>query len=86
MPHGVQLIDFEYSCWSYRGFDFGNHFCERAGFEGDYSRYPSRGEASAFIRAYLAEEATEPPVGPVTLSVRLLDWQGSDVSRRRQLC
>ena len=62
VPHGVQFIDFEYSCWSWRGFDFGNHFCERAGFEGDYSRFPTRQEAGAFIRAYLSEEATEPPV------------------------
>lgn len=24
------LIDLEYACWSYRGFDLGNHFCEWA--------------------------------------------------------
>ena len=31
------LIDFEYSSYSYRGYDIGNHFAEYAGFECDYS-------------------------------------------------
>lgn len=22
------FIDYEYGCYNYRGFDFGNHFCE----------------------------------------------------------
>lgn len=34
----MQFIDFEYSAYSYRGFDFGNHFNEYAGFECDYTR------------------------------------------------
>jgi thiamine kinase-like enzyme len=25
---GMTLIDFEYSDWAPRGFDWGNHFCE----------------------------------------------------------
>ena len=32
----------------------GNHFCEYAGFECDYSRYPAAPAAAAFIRHYLA--------------------------------
>lgn len=27
----IQFIDYEYSCYNYRGFDIGNHFCEWAG-------------------------------------------------------
>ena len=51
----LQFIDFEYGCSSYRGFDWGNHFNEYAGFECEYGRYPDRDSAAAFIRAYLAE-------------------------------
>ena len=36
-----------------------------AGLVLDYSRFPSRQEAGAFVRSYLSEEATEPPVRPV---------------------
>ncbi len=51
----LQFIDFEYGCVSYRGFDWGNHFNEYAGFECDYGRYPDRRGAASFIRHYLAE-------------------------------
>jgi len=38
-PNGaLQFIDFEYSVYTYRGFDIGNHFNEYAGFDCQYSR------------------------------------------------
>lgn len=39
-----------------RGFDFGNHFNEYAGFECDYTRYPGPASQHTFFRAYLGEE------------------------------
>lgn len=50
----MTFIDFEYADWAPRGFDLGNHFCEYAGFECDYGRYPDYASASRFLRAYLA--------------------------------
>lgn len=35
------FIDVEYSCYSYRGFDIANHFCEFAGFDGNWDKYPT---------------------------------------------
>ena len=58
----LQFIDFEYGCSSYRGFDWGNHFNEYAGFECDYGRYPDRQGAASFIRHYLAEADGREPV------------------------
>lgn len=58
----VQFIDFEYGAFGFRGFDWGNHFNEWAGFECDYSRYPKPPAAAAFLHAYLAEGAASPPV------------------------
>lgn len=38
-PSGpLQFIDYEYGCYTPRGFDIGNHFNEYAGFECDYTR------------------------------------------------
>jgi ethanolamine kinase len=34
----LTVIDFEYGAYAPRGFDFGNHFNEYAGFECDYTR------------------------------------------------
>ncbi|KIZ06342.1 Choline/ethanolamine kinase [Monoraphidium neglectum] len=34
----LTVIDFEYGSYTYRGFDWGNHFNEYAGFECDYTR------------------------------------------------
>ena len=59
---GVQFIDFEYGCYSYRGFDWGNHFNEYAGFECDYGRYPDTATAALFLRHYLAEALGREPV------------------------
>lgn len=49
----LHLIDFEYGCYNARGFDLGNHFNEWAGFECDYSRYPSDQQQRTFLVAYL---------------------------------
>ena len=63
----MQFIDFEYGAHAPRGFDWGNHFNEYAGFECEYSRYPDNTHVSNFVRAYLAEGAQNLPVRP---------WQG----------
>ena len=49
----MTFIDFEYADWAPRGFDIGNHFCEYAGFDCDYERYPNNEAASKFMKAYL---------------------------------
>eukprot|EP01025_Chloroclados_australasicus_P010998 TRINITY_DN14740_c0_g1_i1.p3 TRINITY_DN14740_c0_g1~~TRINITY_DN14740_c0_g1_i1.p3 ORF type:complete len:357 (-),score=34.76 TRINITY_DN14740_c0_g1_i1:424-1494(-) len=49
----LQFIDFEYGCYSYRGFDWGNHFNEWAGFNCDFSLYPNKDQQRRFIRSYL---------------------------------
>eukprot|EP00899_Mesostigma_viride_P016114 jgi/Mesvir1/24503/Mv21851-RA.1 len=50
----AQLIDFEYGAYNHRGFDLGNHFNEYAGFECDWSLYPSQQAQQHFARHYLA--------------------------------
>lgn len=78
MP-SMQFIDFEYGCHSYRGYDWGNHFCEYAGFECAYSRYPDKEHVALFIRAYLSEGATSPPVSipsPQSLHCLPLNFHG----------
>lgn len=49
----VSFIDFEYGGNNYRGFDIGNHFCEYAGFECDYSRYPDKAHQMKWLKVYL---------------------------------
>ncbi|XP_053175530.1 choline/ethanolamine kinase [Scomber japonicus] len=61
----LMLIDFEYSSYNYRGFDFGNHFCEWM-YNYTYDQwpfykatpedYPTREQQLHFIRSYLAEQ------------------------------
>ncbi|XP_077451604.1 choline/ethanolamine kinase isoform X3 [Stigmatopora argus] len=61
----LMLIDFEYSSYNYRGFDFGNHFCEWM-YDYTYDQwpfykatpedYPSREQQLHFIRSYLLEQ------------------------------
>uniref|UniRef100_A0AAV2KVD9 Ethanolamine kinase n=2 Tax=Knipowitschia caucasica TaxID=637954 RepID=A0AAV2KVD9_KNICA len=61
----LMLIDFEYSSYNYRGFDFGNHFCEWM-YDYTYNQwpfykaspenYPSREQQLNFLRSYLAEQ------------------------------
>lgn len=48
----VAFIDFEYGSHNYRGYDIGNHFCEFAGFDCDYSRYPTRDQQLPWLRTY----------------------------------
>ena len=56
------VIDYEYSSYNYRGFDFGNHFCEWVMrntadefpfFGYDLSKYPSKEEQLNFIKFVL---------------------------------
>ncbi|KAK4479179.1 hypothetical protein RD792_014694 [Penstemon davidsonii] len=49
----LYLIDFEYGSYNYRGFDIGNHFNEYAGYDCDYSLYPTKDEQYNFFRHYL---------------------------------
>uniref|UniRef100_A0A674MXU6 ethanolamine kinase n=1 Tax=Takifugu rubripes TaxID=31033 RepID=A0A674MXU6_TAKRU len=70
----LMLIDFEYSSYNYRGFDFGNHFCE---WMYDYTydqwpfykaspeKYPTRQQQLRFIRAYLTEQRRQSSGGDV---------------------
>uniref|UniRef100_A0A673ACB4 Ethanolamine kinase n=1 Tax=Sphaeramia orbicularis TaxID=375764 RepID=A0A673ACB4_9TELE len=63
----LMLIDFEYSSYNYRGFDFGNHFCEWV-YDYTYNQwpfykatpenYPTREQQLHFIRNYLTEKGT----------------------------
>ncbi|EFJ52542.1 choline, partial [Volvox carteri f. nagariensis] len=50
----LQFIDFEYSCRGPRGFDWGNHFNEYAGFDCVYDRFPSPEQQKVFFRHYLS--------------------------------
>ena len=66
-PEDVQLIDFEYGCYNYRGFDLANHFCEWAGGSDDarpqYQHFPGKEAQRAFCKLYLEEliNSNEPP-------------------------
>lgn len=66
----MQFIDFEYGSYNYRGFDFGNHWCEYAGFEGDYSRYPDTQQQAAFLKAYLQQQGNKSPVRSQSVVLR----------------
>lgn len=68
----MQFIDFEYGAYAARGYDWGNHFNEYAGFECDYARYPDSVRVSAFVRAYLTEGAEVPPVSKHTPQAGML--------------
>ncbi|KAI8380906.1 kinase-like domain-containing protein [Radiomyces spectabilis] len=51
----ASFIDYEYGCYASRGFDIGNHFNEFAGFECDYSRYPTKEFQLQWFEWYLTE-------------------------------
>ncbi|KAJ3397428.1 hypothetical protein HDU92_007817 [Lobulomyces angularis] len=58
----LMLVDFEYAAANYRGYDFGNHFCEwAADYHSanphllDYTKYPSKNEQFLFFQSYLKE-------------------------------
>jgi ethanolamine kinase len=57
----MTFIDFEYADWAPRGFDWGNHFCEYAGFDCNYKLYPDEDAASTFITAYLTAANGQKP-------------------------
>lgn len=57
----MNFIDFEYGCYSYRGYDIGNHFNEYAGLECDWSLYPTEDQQKTFIAAYLGIDPTADP-------------------------
>lgn len=54
-PLDMTFIDYEYADAAPRAFDIGNHFCEYAGFDSEYWRYPDLESASRFCEAYLEE-------------------------------
>lgn len=58
----VQFIDFEYSSYTYATFDIANHFCEYAGFECDYSRFPGNDHMRRFMCHYLSGGVSDPAV------------------------
>jgi ethanolamine kinase len=59
----VQLIDFEYGKFNYRGHEFGNHFCEYAGFDFDLKRwYPNAAAQRYFLEEYLEGCKSQPDV------------------------
>ncbi|KAL0721727.1 hypothetical protein Bca4012_036326 [Brassica carinata] len=62
----LYLIDFEYGSYNYRGFDIGNHFNEYAGYDCDYSCYPTKEEQYHFIKHYLQpDKPDEVSIGEV---------------------
>eukprot|EP00118_Oscarella_pearsei_P007573 m.37585 g.37585 ORF g.37585 m.37585 type:complete len:358 (+) comp32399_c0_seq2:47-1120(+) len=71
----VQLIDFEFSSYHYREFDFANHFREWSVcynhsnppyFTFDGAKFPTEEQQGAFIKAYLEEAVKfDPKVDPV---------------------
>ncbi|CAK4151105.1 unnamed protein product [Aphanomyces euteiches] len=50
----VQIIDYEYGSYNYRGFDFGNHFCEHCGFDMNLNDFPPKEKQFLFYKAYLS--------------------------------
>lgn len=50
----IRIIDYEYSSYNFRAYDFGNHFNEYAGFDGDFAKnYPSVEVQKHFYKAYI---------------------------------
>ncbi|XP_047320699.1 probable ethanolamine kinase, partial [Impatiens glandulifera] len=66
----LYFIDFEYGSYSYRGFDIGNHFNEYAGYDCDYSLYPSKDEQYHFFKHYLESEK---PTGEESLEALYIE-------------
>ncbi|TPX74555.1 hypothetical protein CcCBS67573_g04174 [Chytriomyces confervae] len=61
----VDFIDYEYGSYNPRGFDIGNHFCEYAGFDCEWSLYPDESFQKVWLRRYL-ETANGSESSPVT--------------------
>lgn len=48
----IRFLDFEYMQRNYVYFDIANHFCEWAGFECDWSRFPTDAQVRQFVYVY----------------------------------
>ena len=74
----VSLIDWEYSSYGFAPFDLANHFCEWAGFECLWERFPSRDQQRFFIEKYLSERFSEstkqPDPAEVDRWMELVRW------------
>jgi ethanolamine kinase len=64
----VRFIDYEYGNYNFRGFDIGNHFCEFAGFDCDYSKYPSKEFQLKWLKEY-AKNYTDDQLGKLYIEV-----------------
>lgn len=53
--NSCSFIDFEYGGSEHRAFDIANYFCEFAGYECDYSLFPTIDFQKRWIRKYLSE-------------------------------
>jgi ethanolamine kinase len=71
-PARLHLIDFEYGCYSPRGFDVANHWNEWAGFDCAYERYPTEAQQRRFASSYLAA-ATSGPVDEAAVDALVLE-------------
>ena len=49
---GIELIDFEYSGYSYRAFDIANHFNEWCGFDMNWDNFPNVETQRKFLKVY----------------------------------
>lgn len=71
----ISFIDFEYGGYNYRGFDIANHFCEYAGFECDWSKYPSIQTQKTWISWYIESsdmtDSTEIDISSILEEIRL---------------
>ncbi|XP_035231143.1 choline/ethanolamine kinase-like [Stegodyphus dumicola] len=72
----INLIDFEFGGYNYRGFDIGNHFCEWCFnyitekfpfFEGDFNKFPSEEEQVTYFKVYLDQLQKEGRLTNVSL-------------------
>ncbi|KAI2653401.1 Choline kinase alpha [Labeo rohita] len=77
----LMLIDFEYSSYNYRGFDFGNHFCEWIYdytydqwpfYKAKVENYPNRQQQLHFIRHYLSERGGAAPADQARIEEDML--------------
>lgn len=50
----IHFIDYEYGAYNFRAFDIANHFCEFAGFELDYTKYPTKDRQYQYYRTYFS--------------------------------
>ena len=61
--NSVSLIDYEYSSYNYRAFDFANHFNEWCGFECEWEKFPDeetqRKLISVYFEAFYKKDAKE---------------------------